>query len=264
MLTFVHISDTHINFDETYIKRYARYTPIIGARRLIEEVNALPFMPDFILHTGDIAYDPYVDIYSDIQHLLSTFKAPLLTIAGNHDERTALQQVLQGKSEFQPYPYSEQDINGVQILLLDSNANTPEEVPAGRVSDEQLEWLDIKCAADDERPLVIAIHHNVVPVGVPWLDVTMGTHNGLDVHNIIKQARDRVRGVFHGHIHQNLDVLREGVLYSAANSSWCSFMNYPLPDYAHITDDKIQQPGFSVVHVTKDHTTIRRHVFEVE
>lgn len=263
MLTFVHISDTHITFDENYIKPYARYTPLVGVRRLIEEVNALPFTPDFILHTGDIAFDPHADLYEDIRALFSAFRAPLLTIAGNHDDRIALQRVLQGSTDPQADPVSDREINGVQILLLDSNANAPEEVPSGRVSDEQLAWLDAKCAADDDRPLVVAIHHNVVPLGVPWLDHVMGTRNGLAVHTILKQARDRLRGVFHGHIHQNLDVLREGVLYSAANSSWCSFMSYPLADYDHITDDRVQQPGFSVVHVTRDHTSIRRHSFNV-
>lgn len=263
MLTFVHLSDTHITFDETYLKPYARYTPLIGARRLIEEVNALPFTPDFILHTGDVAYDPHAGIYPDIADLFSTLKAPLLTLAGNHDERAALQRVLHGNDDPQPYPYSEREINGVQVLLLDSNANSVEELPAGRISEEQLAWLDTLCAANDDRPLMIAVHHNIVPVGVPWLDQMMGTRNGQEVHEIVRQARDRLRGVFHGHIHQNLDVLRDGVLYSAANSSWTSFMTLPLPTHTDIIDDPNQPPGFSVVNITADHTMIRRHTFTV-
>ncbi len=264
MLTFVHISDTHITFDEGYQKPYALYPPLAGARRLIEEVNALPFTPDFILHTGDIAYDPFPEVYAGIAELFAQFKAPVLYVAGNHDDRAAVQTTLQHVAEPQPFPFSEHEINGVQLLLLDSNAVEPHEHPAGRIPDEQIAWLEDKCRADDERPLVIAVHHNVAPVGVRWFDEFMGTRNGEAFHAAARQARDRLRGVFHGHIHQTFDVLRDGVLYSAGSSSWCSFMGYPIADFNEIISDPAFQPGFSVVHVTAQQTSVRRHTFRVE
>jgi Icc protein len=263
MLTFVHISDTHITFDEHYTQPYASYPPLLGARRLVEAVNALPFTPDFILHTGDIAYDPFPEVYPGIAALFEQFKAPVWYVAGNHDDRAAVQTVLQGVRDPLPFPYSEREINGVQVLLVDSNAVEPYEQPAGRVSDEQIAWLDAKCSADDDRPLVIAVHHNVVPVGVRWFDEFMGMRNGEAFHAAVRQARDRLRGVFHGHVHQAFDVLRDGVLYSAGSSSWCGFLGYPLSDFNAVIADPGFQPGFSVVHVTAQRTTIRRHTFSV-
>ena len=36
LLTFIHISDTHLNPDLDYTKSYADYTPIEGARELVK------------------------------------------------------------------------------------------------------------------------------------------------------------------------------------------------------------------------------------
>jgi Icc protein len=259
VLRFVHLSDTHITFDPAYEKPYARRHPLASAQALIDQVKNLPFTPDFILHTGDIAYDPYPELYPQIQQMFAALPAPVIWLAGNHDDRLAVQTTLAGSDTPQQHPFHDLEINGVQLILVDSNANAPQDVPRGLVPEAQMEWLDTLCAADDDRPLVIAVHHNVVRAGVPWLDDYMRIQNGDELHAIIRQARDRLRGVFHGHIHQNLDVLQDGVLYSAAASSWCGFMAYPIPENDQVTPDFAMNPGFSVVTITPDRTTIRRH-----
>lgn len=261
MLRFVHISDTHINFDLSYTKRYALFTPLAGVERLIAEINALPFTPDFVLHTGDIAYDPHPDIYPRIAELFAQVRVPVVYVAGNHDHRASVNSILNPTHPVQDYQHHTFDAGGVQIVLVDTNG--PAEVPRGFVTAEVLAWLETICNSDDPRPLVIALHHNIVPMGVPWLDEYMRTTNGLAVHEVLRKAAHRLRGVFHGHIHQPYDVLREGVLYSAAMSSWCSFLAVPDAGNTEIAPDFAIRPGFSVVTVTTQQTTIRRHSFEV-
>lgn len=263
LLKFVHISDTHLTPDMSYIKDYARFTPLTGYQAMVESINALPFTPDFILHTGDVAYDPEPEIYDFIRTELDALKAPVIAIAGNHDHQHALQRSVMDvpEDQLQANYHHELELNGVQILLVDSNA--PERLPAGRVPDEQLDWLRERCTADDPRPLVVAVHHNVLPVGVPWLDDWMRMTNGTDFHAAVKPAAARMRGVFHGHIHQNIDTYADGVLYSAASSSWSQFMSYPIPENDRISPDFITPPGYSVVTVTEQRTYIRRHTFEV-
>ena len=63
MLRFIHISDTHIHPDPNYTKDYADITSYAGAKALVEQVNNVPFEPDFVLHTGDVAYDPDPEAY---------------------------------------------------------------------------------------------------------------------------------------------------------------------------------------------------------
>lgn len=262
MLTFVHISDTHIAPDDRVDTPYTQAKPLAGARALVAAINALPLHVDCVIHTGDVAYDPEEAFYDEVREVLGALRMPIYYIAGNHDDRTTLQTALMRRDDLQAYPHYELDLGGVQAVFVDSNA--PATLPAGRVSDDQLEWLNEICTSDDLRPLLIAVHHNVVACGVPWLDSWMRMENGDVFHSIVRQARDRLCGVFHGHIHQSMDVLRDGVLYSAAASSWCQFMSYPTPENTDVLPDSLAQAGFSVVHISAEGTTtIRRHVFAV-
>ena len=261
LLTFVHISDTHISLDPDYSQPYADYPPLEGAKALVKSLQSLPFDLDFILHTGDVIFDPYEDVYEKAKELFSPLKTPIYYIAGNHDHNNGLQRHLMRRAPSAVIPnlHYEFEVKGVQIICMDSNG--PAEVPAGYVTEKQLEWLDRRCSAEDDRPLVIAIHHNPIKVDVPWLDDFMGITNGDAFHNIVKKARSRLVGVFHGHIHQNTTVYREGVMYSSTLSPWVQFHSYP--DMTETHPDIGARPGYSVVIVKRNQSFIRRYWFDV-
>lgn len=256
MLTFIHISDTHIHPQDSYSQPYAEGSPTAGARKLVAALNALPFPIDFVLHTGDVAYDPVPDAYHTCVEILSEIKYPVYYAAGNHDDSSALQSIVM-KQDPLPQLHHTFEVNGVQIAIVDSNGGaTP---PAGYMTESQLTWLSSICAADDRRPLVIATHHNPQTGFTPWLDDFMGIQNTDAFHQAILPARHRLRGVFFGHVHQNLDMYKDGILYASTLSSWSQFMSYPGMDETQ--KDAGAYPGFSLVHITQDQTFIRRYRF---
>lgn len=259
LLTFVHISDTHISADPEYGRHYAAHSTQQGAQALVQQINALPFQPDFVLHTGDVAYDPDESAYEAARAILSQIRCPVYYVAGNHDDSAALQRALLGRAEAAlPFHY-EFEVNGVQIICLDSNG--PAEPPRGYVLEEQLDWLEDRCAAPDERPLLVAVHHNALPVAIPWLDDYMRITNGAALGAALARARGRLRGVFFGHVHQNLTIFRDGVLYSSALSSWNQF--HAWPGQVDTIADAASTPGFSVVTLTREQTYIRHCHFRV-
>lgn len=265
VLRFVHISDTHINQDPAYT--YAdKSVPLAlnGAKALVEQVNALPFTPDFVLHTGDVAYDPDPAAYEMARSVLGQLKVPTYYLTGNHDDPIALQQtMLNSVNPISPFHY-EFESNGVQVICLDTQTAVKQKginEPAGWLGDDQLAWLDKLCLAQDSRPLVVALHHNPLKVGIPWWDDFMALQNGSALHAILLKARERVRGVFFGHIHQNVDIYRDGILYSSALSSW--YQLHSFPGQTSTFADKDAEPGFNVVTVTRQQTFIRRHRFSV-
>lgn len=261
LLTFIHISDTHINPDETYTKPYADYTPNKGARALVKSLQDLPFSADFILHTGDVVYDPHESVYEAAKEIFVPLETPIYYISGNHDHNDALQRQLMGRADAEIIPnfHYEFEVNGVQVVCLDSNG--PATPPAGYVTEEQLQWLDKICTANDDRPLIIAVHHNPIAVDIPWLDNFMRIKNGSDLHNIIKKASSRLVGVFHGHIHENTTVYREGIMYTSAASSWAQFITYE--GVAKTIPDVGARPGYSVVMVKRNQSFVRRYWFDV-
>ena len=130
LLRFVHISDTHISADPHYNDYDAPHTPLIGAQALVHQLNHLPFAPDFVLHTGDVAYDKDEQSYQAARDILSAINAPVYYLAGNHDDPAALQRTMLGAEVGQdPFEY-EFEVNGVQIVTVDSNR--PAEAPRGQ------------------------------------------------------------------------------------------------------------------------------------
>jgi Icc protein len=255
LLSFVQISDTHISHELDYGREDWRHSALKGAQALVQQVNALPFPVDFVLHTGDVVYDPEAAAYHKARDILSQIKYPVYYVAGNHDHPAELQHILLGNTDIlSPFCY-EFEIKGVQFIVLDSNG--PAEPPRGNVIPQQMAWLKELCSKEDSRPLLVAVHHNVLRVGSPWLDEVMRIVNGDEVHQTLLLAKDRLRGVFFGHVHQGIHMYRDGILYTSALSSWSQF--HAWPGLADTVPDKGAECGFNVISLTDDGTTCVRH-----
>ena len=260
LLTFVHISDTHLSRVPDYKEIAEGNSAVAGARALVRVVNALPFTPDFILHTGDVSDDLSAESYESARGILGELKAPVVYVAGNHDDPVTLQRVMLGReSALKPFD-DEHEIDGVQIVTVDSNG--PAQPPRGYLKDEQIERLR-RIASDpgDTRPLVVAVHHNVLPTGTPWWDEYVRILNGEAMHEALLPARHRLCGVFHGHVHQGTTTVRDGIVYTSVVSSFYQLMVWPGMTKTEI--DRDLQPGFNVVTVARGQTFIRRHHFSV-
>ena len=260
LLTFVHITDTHISADPRYNLDGVSHTPLFGAKALVKRLNDLPFTPDFVLHTGDVAYDPDESAYEAAREIFGELRFPITYLNGNHDDKAALQRILLGREQPEACFNQEIEVNGVQIVCLDSKH--PTLATRGHISDEQLTWLSSIAKADDPRPLVVAVHHNPLKVGIPWWDDFMSLENGDDLHAALLPLRSRLRGVFFGHVHQSTQIYRDGILYVSGLSSW--YQISAQPGQIKTIDDKQARPGFNVVMITPAHTFIRAYTYIVE
>ena len=258
LLSFIHISDTHLAVDTSYNLPGLSHSPQEGAEALLAALRALPLVPDFILHTGDVVDSPDPIAYQRANALFNDFPAPVVALAGNHDDASMLQRELLGRMDTQIPHCFEFERAGVQFLALDSSRPPS---PAGELGTQQREWLSERCATADARPLVVALHHNPFQTPPsPWWDA-MSLRDGEDFHQAPLPARERLRGVFFGHIHQPLQYYRDGILYSAVNGSWESLHYYPHAEDFQIDTESL--PSFNLVHIGARTTTIRRHSFQV-
>lgn len=256
LLTFVHISDTHLHTDPTYTGPFTNVVPRPGVEATIRQINELPFEIDFVLHTGDVMTDPLdAAEYAIARDVLGTLRPPVYYLAGNHDRADAIQQVLMGRapeSVTRHLDY-ELDINGVQILCLDSSVHQPN-THHGYLEPEQIAWVEARCAAADSRPLVVAVHHHPLPLFAPWLDHIVMT-NGEELHRALLPARHRLRGVFYGHIHESVVTVRDGISYYSVLSGWFqtrTWHNQEIPQ-----NEPLHFPGFNVVTLTEQDTFVR-------
>lgn len=276
LLRFAHVSDTHIRgelpslpMEEKYSEEMrtfidemftrlpfpqASHTGNEASKKLVQQINNLPFELDFVLHTGDIGSDPREPSdYEPARAILSKLRYPIYYVPGNHDDPVGVQQVLMGHTDVKtPMDYTFTH-NGVQIVCVDSRKAG--EI-TGEVTAEQLAWLEATVLGDSDLPLVVAVHHQPYRVGSKYND-RFWMENGDAFHDIMKRIGHRLRGVFIGHKHVELDAYREGVLYSCVASPFMQFNTWPgVEEAAWVGLDPAV--GFSVVTVTSEQTFVRR------
>lgn len=265
LLTFAHISDTHLHPDPEFVGEHIDFSSRQPVEALITYLNNLKAHVDFVLHTGDIVHNPEDDQhYAVASDVLARLDYPVHYVPGNHDDVKMFQRDFLGRSDDQIKPHCDYsfDFNGVQFAMVDSHApqygDLPEEESykyhEGHVAPEQLEWLRAICAADDDRPLVVGIHHHVMPLQAPWLDRIV-LENGAEVHEILLEARERLRGVFYGHIHESIVTVREGISYYSTQSGWFQTSTWFAADAP--ARDPLHNPGFNLVTITEMDTFVR-------
>jgi 3',5'-cyclic-AMP phosphodiesterase len=260
-MRFVHITDTHIAPDPEFA-HYGHQT-LANLEALVDAVNALSFGVDFVLHTGDVVEDRSEAAYRVAGRCLQRLRVPIYYVAGNHDDADALQRVLMGVAPAgRRFDYG-LTVDGVRIAVFDSRG--PRD-PRGTLTDEQLAALKDLCTPEGP-PLVISLHHPPMPLGSAWLDGGWKTPEGLmpdmlldrgpEFLEAISAARDRIRGVFFGHVHRAYQVMHRGVLFCSAPSSFGQLFTWP--DQKHPTAAPHEPAGFSLVMVTADETVVSQH-----
>ena len=257
---FVHISDTHIGPSPNYEQR--GHNAYRCARRLVEIINGLPQRPDFVIHTGDVVYNPDPQAYLLAARVFAELDAPIYFVAGNHDRAQDIYHLLpMGPREdlvrdrdLLSYTF---EARGYRFLVVDATVPHASE-PYGQFTERQLQV--VREEVDRDEQLVIFTHFPVLPLNSVWMDANMLTLNGQQFHDIIKIARDRLRGVFHGHVHQNMQTLRDGVLYASIASAFSQFAAWP--DDEDIRYDSQHPPGYGFIHLLPQQTIIHQHIFQ--
>lgn len=260
-LYFAQISDTHIGDTRDYVLN--GHVAWDCTAELIHRLNNLPMKLDFVVHTGDVTTNPTPQAYSLACDLFEQLKLPVYYVAGNHDSAEGIRAHLTMPSDVQWLSEDQSQLvyrferKGVRFLVLDGRASE-ELTPRGLVSDEQIDLLEEECQAE-RLPLVVFIHFPLLPLDSVWLDRRMTVVNGRSIHQILLQAKHRLRGVFSGHIHQPLQVLRDGLLYVSGASAVTQFGAWPHYEQTHF--DLEMPPGFNLVKMLPDQTIVRQHTF---
>ena len=239
LLTFVHMSDTHLP-GRTGFTTDGRPHAHANTRAVIAQINALPFPVEFVMLAGDVAHDPAHETdYLTAKATLSQLNPKLYVVPGNHDRPKWLHHVVMGRVP-DTY-YYEFESRGVQFICLDSSVPRSHH---GKLSDDQLAWLDQLVTVPSNKPLIVVLHHHPVPVGGAALD-GLRLVNGDALHQILLKARHRLRCVLFGHIHESVTIIRDGITYASTQSTW--FQSRSWHGQQEFGDDVIHTPGFNVV-----------------
>lgn len=282
LMTFAHISDTHLTVGDQHEFRAHHYSERlmaffaalrekgidIGAGHrstvpasvanqvMVDHLNNLPFKLDFVLHTGDVMTDPdSAEEYQAARDVLGKINVPVYYLCGNHDHQQGLRALMPSVALANGTLDYVIEHNGARLVCVDSATHGQDH--GGRLSDEQLAWLEQQITTETDKPLLVGIHHPPLALGNEVIDF-FGMSNGAEVHAVLRKAVPRLQGVFFGHIHQIVDTVQDGVYYCAVQSPLGQPDLWPAVTPERRTDIT-PTPGFSVVIVTRERTYVRRY-----
>ncbi|MCB8948280.1 MAG: metallophosphoesterase [Ardenticatenaceae bacterium] len=257
---FVHISDSHFGPTAAYERHGYRPQPCV--ERAVEIINNLPTRPDFVVHTGDVVTDPDEEAYRRATAVFQQLQMPVYFVTGNHDRSRDIKQYMQlgphqsltTEPDVLSYAF---EVKGYRFVVLDGRG--PDEIdPHGVLSEAQMQVVQAEATAVGP-PLTIFVHFPTLPMNSIWMDKNMPLLNGAAFHEALLPARDRLRGVFYGHVHQSMQTLKDGIVYTAVPSLFAQFTAWPQDDF--VREDPDYLPGFNFVHLLPEQTIVHQHTF---
>jgi 3',5'-cyclic-AMP phosphodiesterase len=171
---------------------------------------------DVLLGTGDLADGGAGPAYERLQAYFDQLTGDNYWLPGNHDSRPKMEAAATSAMRL----CREIRAGRWQIVLLDSQV--PEQV-GGTLGDVELTLLEqaLQGAREQDLFTLVCLHHQPVAVGCAWLDEQMVSDAAAFFDVLDRHAS--VRGVLWGHVHQEIDLQRNGVRLLASPSTCVQF-----------------------------------------
>ena len=245
------ITDTHLFAGET--DTLLGINTLHSYHTVLDAIVKQQLPADLIVATGDLVQDQSTRAYQRFTDGIARLPAPCVWLPGNHDYQPSMAQEL-AAAGISP---SKQVLLGDQwqILLLDSQVQS---VPHGELSDDQLIWLDNCLAQQPDRHTVVMLHHHPLASGCTWLD----QHSLRNSHMLaeVLTRYQNIEGILCGHIHQDLDVMWNGIRMLATPSTCVQFK----PHCTNFTLDTAA-PGWRYLELTTgDNPSLTTQLFRLD
>jgi len=244
----LHLSDTHLLAGDRLLGD--RYDTARHLRRTLAAAEATGVRPDAVVFTGDLTDlgepEAYRALRAAVEPWAERLGAPVVWVAGNHDERPALRSELLGAAPSQEPVTGVWDLGGLRLVALDST------VPGwhhGDLDRDQLRWLREVLSTPAPLGTILALHHPPLPTHVPFFDILeLRDQPGLAA----AIAGSDVRAILAGHLHYSTSGTFAGVPVSVAAAS-CYTMDLARP--AVEVNGMDAGRSFHLVHVWDDTVT---------
>ncbi|MGJ0387899.1 metallophosphoesterase [Microbacterium sp. CGR1] len=244
----IHVSDPHFLAGGASLG--GRYDVESNFARTLDAIRIVHPHPSAIVITGDLTDlgepDAYRRLRAAVEPVARELGAPVVWVAGNHDERPALREGLLDQEPTQEPITGVWDLNGLRLIALDTS------VPGwhhGDLDDGQLAWLADVLSEPAPHGTLLAMHHPPLPSHVPLFDILELRHQD-ELAEVIRGSD--VRGILAGHLHYSAHGTFAGVPVSVSSAT-CYTMNVAGPAADVNGMDAAQ--AFQIVHVRPDTIT---------
>lgn len=214
-LRFAQVSDSHIGFTGT------ANPDVTGSfSRAIDQINALGYTPDFVVHTGDLTHLATPGQFDQVRQMMTGLATPhVFTVPGEHDSVDDAGQKYRkvfGAGTRGDGWYSF-DIAGVHVLAL---VNTLNLTKLGHLGQDQLEFIEKDVAPlSDDTPIIVFSH---IPLFAMYPDWGWGTDDATRALSYLRRFSSVT--CLNGHVHQVFSKVEGNVTFHSGTTT-----AYPLP-----------------------------------
>jgi len=171
-------------------------------RQAVAAVEGLDPAPVAVLATGDLTANGQPDEFELVRELLEPLAMPVHPIPGNHDRREEMRAAFADHAGIAaaegPLDYAI-DCGPVRVINVDTWV---ERQAGGAIGAEQIGWIKRELGAAGTKPVILAMHHAPIGVGL----------DEFDRIGLAQEDRDSLRDLFEhgpapelvvtGHIHR--------------------------------------------------------------
>ncbi|MCB1298576.1 MAG: phosphodiesterase [Microthrixaceae bacterium] len=240
--TIVHIADTHLRGGNALLG--GRFDTERTLAATMAQVERLGVRPDAIVFAGDLTEDGEPEAYARLREIVepvaARLGAPVVWIAGNHDERPEMRRDLLGLEPSEEPVDSIWDLGGLRLIALDTS------VPGwhhGELSPAQLAWLRDALATPAPLGTILAMHHPPLPTHLAFFDI-LELREQAALAEVLRGSD--VRAILAGHLHYATHGTFAGIPVSVASAT-CYSMNLANP--AEEVNGMDAGQSFHLVHV---------------
>jgi 3',5'-cyclic AMP phosphodiesterase CpdA len=214
-LRFAQISDSHIGFSGT-----ANANVTDTFTEAINQVNALGYTPDFVIHTGDLTHLASPDQFDQVKQMMTGLtSAHIFTVPGEHDSvddggqkyRQAFGAGTRGDGW---YSF---DVAGVHLIGLVNTLNLKK---LGHLGTDQLDFIQKDVAPlSSDTPIIVFSH---IPLFAMYPDWGWGTDDATQALSYLRRFSSVT--CLNGHVHQLFTKTDGNITFHSGTTT-----AYPLP-----------------------------------
>ncbi len=252
MLKFIHITDVHLVEQGHALYGLDPYKRLV---RCLDSVIEEHSDAALCVITGDLAHVGHPDAYRQLAHALERLPMPVLPILGNHDNRENFREFFpRVPVDANGFVQYEAAIGQYRALFLDTNEPG---VSYGVLCERRAQWLADRLA-EDERPVLLFMHHPAFALGIRSMDRIALLDTGPFQAALSGQAH-RIKHLFFGHIHRPIFGSWRGIPFSTIRGTNHQ-VALRLDNTAKIPGSH-EPPQYSVVLLQDESVTVHVHDF---
>ena len=207
--SFAQISDSHLGFSKP-----ANTDVTATLQAALDKIDALPYAPDFLIHTGDLTHSAKPAEFDTLGQMLGSKRRQVFYVPGEHDTsvddgKMYLDRFGKGSLGSGWYSF---DHNGVHFIGL---VNVVQLEGMGKLGQAQLDWLKKDLAGlASSVPIVLFAH---IPLWAVYPTWGWGTSDSEQALAMLKRFGSVT--VLNGHIHQVMQKVEGNVAFHTATST---------------------------------------------